>query len=271
VCSLLCRSLVVSSLVLPAAACAAVFPEIGTRMQAAPQGANLDPPPPEDRHFVRVVKGRVPPRARDGRTWDQVFGSLPDPYVRVIVNGVEMLKTNAASDTLEPTWQGSPSGNFKIVPGDRVEVQLWDASPLNDTPIGKRELKLQPEMFAGALELTLSGDCAVTLEILPAKAVWGAGFWYELRRGGVRVTRVVDASPASRAGLAQGDEILEIDGKATSAMSVDEVRSIFGAIPVGGVAMSVQHEDGATLKATIKEGPIYPLFSEHATLPVKPE
>jgi hypothetical protein len=252
-------------------ACAAVFPELSTRFDKAPAVGTLDPPPPEDRHFVRVVKGRVPPRARDGRTWDQAFGSLPDPYVRVFVNDKELMKTKPASDTLEPAWDASQGANYAIQVGDKVEVQLWDSNPLNDGIIGKKEFRLEAEQLGSDLDLELSGECGVTMAVLPAKAVWGAGFWYELRRGGARVTRVVDASPASRAGLQKGDEIVMLDGKPIETQSVDEVRSTLGAIPTEGVPLTLRHPDGTTLQATVKEGPIYPLFSDYATLPVVPD
>ena len=94
-----------------AGGCAAVYPELETRIGEAPAGMPLDPPPPDDRYFLQVLRGHVPERTRDGRTWDQLLGSLPDPYAKVLVNGVDLFRTNAQSDTLEPTWPGSPSGN----------------------------------------------------------------------------------------------------------------------------------------------------------------
>lgn len=252
-------------------ACAAVFPELSTRFDKAPASRTLDPPPPEDRHFVKVIKGRVPPRARDGRTWDQAFGSLPDPYVRVFVNEKELMKTKSASDTLEPVWDTTPGANYQIRVGDKVEVQLWDSNPLNDGIIGKKEFRLGAEQLGTEIDLELSGECGVTMAITPAKAIWGAGFWYELRRGGARVTRVVEASPATRAGMQKGDEIVILDGKPIETQSVDEVRSTLGAIPIQGVPMTVRHTDGTSLQLTVKEGPIYPIFSDYATLPLVPE
>lgn len=265
------RTLLVAVCATLLSACAAVFPELSTRFDKAPAVGSLDPPPPDDRHFLRVVKGRVPPRARDGRTWDQAFGSLPDPYVRVFVNDKELMKTKSASDTLEPVWDTSPGGNYQIQVGDKVEVQLWDSNPLNDGIIGKKAFRLEAEQLGAEIDLELSGECGVTIAVLPAKAIWGAGFWYELRRGGARVTRVVDASPASRAGIQKGDEIVMLDGKPVETQSVDEVRSTLGAIPTQGVSLTVRHIDGTTLQANVKEGPIYPLSGDYATLPVVPE
>ncbi len=249
--------------------CAAVFPELSTRIDKAPQ-MTLDPPPPSDRHYVRVVKGRVPPRTKGGQTWDQAFGSLPDPYVRVFKDGAEVVKTVSASDTLEPAWDAKHGGNFAIQAGDRLDIQLWDSNPLNDGIICKKDYKLEVSDMNGELDLELGPECGVVIELRPAKAVWGAGFWFELRRSSARVTRVLDASPASRAGLRPGDEIVDLSGAPVSGMSSDEVRSTLGSIPAAGIPMSVLHADGTALKLTVKEGPIYPLRSQYSQLPVEP-
>src|SRR5690349_9801903 len=94
--------------------CPAVHPELSTAVHPMPQSRPLDPPPPESLKWVRIVSARVPPRARDGRTWDQAFGSLPDPYVKLFLNGKELFRTPAQADTLEPTWPNGPRGNFQI-------------------------------------------------------------------------------------------------------------------------------------------------------------
>jgi membrane-associated protease RseP (regulator of RpoE activity) len=244
---------------------------MSTRLEAAPQGRPLDPPPPDDRLFVAIVSGTVPPRTRDGRSWDQVFGSLPDPYVKLKVDGAEIIRTDASSDTLSPTWESSPRGNFPIAAGAAVEVELWDSSALNDTPIGLKKFTLTADMIAeGEIELELSGEASVKVQLGPARAIWGAGFWYELRNSSSYVTRLIDASPASRAGMQVGDRILAIGGKQVDQLSPDEVRSALGSIPVDGVALTLQHGDGATLQATVKEGPIYPLFKDQKYLSVVP-
>jgi len=51
------------------AGCPAVYPELGTRMRPMPAGIALDPPPPGDLRWVRIVSASVPARTRDGRSW----------------------------------------------------------------------------------------------------------------------------------------------------------------------------------------------------------
>ena len=112
------------------AGCPAVYPELGTATRMAPAGAAIDPPSPENLRWIRITSARVPPRTRDGRTWDQALGSLPDPYAKLFVNDKELLRTPVQSNTLAPTWPEAPHGNFPIEPGDKLRVELWDNNAL---------------------------------------------------------------------------------------------------------------------------------------------
>lgn len=266
------RSIWFLPLALALTSCAAFFPELSTRFSEAPKAASYDPPPPPDRHFVRVVSGVVPPKARDGRDWGQAFGSMPDPFVKVFVNDKELFRTDPASDTFEPKWEKSTAANFRIALGDKVEVQLWHKGALTDTPVGVREQTLTPDMLDSEEVLfDLGNGAQVTLAILPAKPVWGLGFWFELRNDSAYVTRLVDSSPASRADVAAGDRILKIDDKPVEKMTVDEMKSLLSAFPAAGRTLALQHKEGATLQVTLKEGPIYPLFGDYQKLPVTPK
>ena len=100
------------------------------------------------------------------------------------------------------------------------------------------------------------------LGIEPGHAVSGAGLWYELRTESCYVTRMLQGSPAERAGLTKGDEIVEIGGRKVETMSADAIRSVFNAIPFDGVKLKVKHATGAAVDVVLKEGPIYPLYSE---------
>src|SRR5262249_46107267 len=125
-------------LALALAGCPAVYPELGTRTRTIPAGQPLDPPPPPELRWLKFLSGRVPARTRDGRPW-QANGKA-SAYAKLLANGVEVLKTSSEADTLEPTWANSPHGNFKILPTDRLRVELWDSNPINDKPIRWREL-----------------------------------------------------------------------------------------------------------------------------------
>jgi len=257
------HALVLFALAAPLAGCPAVYPELGTRTHTIPSGQPLDPPPPEGMHWLRFVSGRVPERTRDGRAW-QANGKA-SPYAVLLVNGVELFRTTPQGDTLEPTWPGSTRGNFRIAPTDRLRVELWDSNPINDKPIGLRELGRAGDLqtFEGQMRVDLEeGSAELRLAFEPAHAVSGLGLWYELRTTGCAITRLLEGSPAERSGILPGDEVLRIGPRDATTMSPDELRSAFNAVPMDGLKIVVKHPAGAVAEITLKEGPIYPTFAQ---------
>lgn len=261
------RSRLLASLALAATfvmGCPAVFPEVGTRLKVAPKDAILEPGPPETLVWIRFIGARVPEKTRDGRKWDQVLGSLPDPYAKLLVNGAELLRTTVQSDTLTPEWSDAPRGNFEIPRDAKLRVELWDSSPINDAPIGIKDFRqpLSEQLDDGKLRLELTGGGEVTIAFEPAHPMFGLGFWFELRNDSSFITRFVEGSPAERAGLKAGDEILSIGGRKVSGMKPDEVRSLLNSAPVSGLDLEVKRTDGTTVTLNVKEGPIYPTYKE---------
>ncbi len=254
----------VSLSVLPG--CPALYPEFGTRTRQVTAGVPLDPPPPEDLRWLRVLSAQVPERTRDGRTW-QTNGKFADPYAKVLINGREIFKTPVESNTLKPTWPDGPHGNVKIGFGDKLRVELWDANALYDKPIGVEEIRVtQDHLIQRELRIELDGGADMVLAFEPAHAMMGAGLWYELRTDSCFVTRLVERSPAERAGILAGDQILKIRARDVKVMSADEIRSLFNAIPLGGLELLVKHPDGSTAQVNLKEGPIYPEYLEHGPI-----
>jgi hypothetical protein len=257
----LIRSTAVAALLLSSlslAGCGAVYPELGTSISAMPAGVPVEPPPPEGRYYVEVVRAEMPSRTRGGRDWVEAYGSPPDPYVKVFLEDVEVMRTVTVSDSMEPVFAGSKKGNLDVVLGSEMRFELWDAGTLHDHPVDVKKLRIQAEMIDAAdqtIELPAGGR--IIVKIAPAKAVWGTGVWYQLHKSSAKVTRVLDGSPAWRAGLRSGDRVLAIDGQSTEALGADEIRSRLNAVPAAGLKLDVQHADGATLQAVLKEGPIY--------------
>jgi membrane-associated protease RseP (regulator of RpoE activity) len=250
-------------LALALAGCPAVFPELGTRTRTIPAGQPLDPPPPAELRWIHFVSARVPDHTRDGRTW-QADGKA-SPYAKLLVNGVELFRTNVQSDTLTPTWPGSTRGNFRVAPTDHLRVELWDANPLNDKPIGLRDLGAASDLkdFDGQVHVAFEeGLSDLLLAFEPAHAVSGLGLWYELRTVGCAITRLLEGSPAERAGILPGDEVVKIGAREASTMTPDEIRSAFNAVPLDGLALVVKHPTGAVTGVLLKEGPIYPTFAQ---------
>jgi len=248
--------------------CAAVFPELTTpvRMPVAEQA--VDPPPPPDLFWISVREGTAPEKTRDGRSWHELGGKLPDPYVVVFVNGKELLRTNPESSTLHPTWPGSPRGNFRIQRNDKLRVEMWQEG-LVKTPICVKNVGGDTEDWVGARQIRVScdGGAEVILAWEPAHGRVGYGFYYEMRTETVNVTRIFEESPAARAGLKSGDQIWSVDGQPTKGMKAGEIQGHFNAQRTEGVEIEFNRGGEAPRKITLKEGSIYQLFSEVGAIP----
>lgn len=250
------------------AGCPAVYPELPTRMRKALTEAALDPPPPENVYWLKFASARVPERTRGGKTWGESLGKLPDPIAKLYINDVLVMKTPPQSNTLEPTWPNGPRGNFKISPEDKLRIELWDSNTINDKPIIVRDVghidsdaRLNQRI---RFDYDVGGEVVLTVE--RAHAMLGLGLWYELRTESAFITRLMEGSPASRAGLAAGDEILKIGNGDVHTMSADVIQSAFNAVPSDGISLMVKHADGTTLSVTVKEGAIYPTYEQQPDL-----
>jgi hypothetical protein len=230
-------------------------------------GQVLDPSPPSDLKWIGFIGATIPVLTRDGRRWgNELSSGLPDPYVKLLVNRGELLQTTVQKGTLKPTWPNAPAGNFRIREDDRFRLEVWDARVINDHPIGIRDIgRLGSEDMGGVMNVETDSGVRVQIGIEPARGRVGYGFFYELRTYDVYVTRLFGESPASRAGLQAGDQILRIDDKNARDMSEGEIRSAFNAPRAEGVRMAIKHPNGAEVELTIREGAIYPLFSEIGT------
>jgi hypothetical protein len=260
------RAVLVFAIVLAGSAatgCAAVYPELGTRTRSIPAGQPLDPPPPDDVRWIKFLSAQVPDKTRDGRPWRA--NGKASPYAKMMKNGVELFKTVPQADTLTPTWPAGPRGNFHVAATDRLRVELWDSNPLDDKPIGSRELGTAEGISAadGKLVVDLDNGAELTLAFQPAHAVSGLGLWFELHTPGCAITRLLEGSPAERAGLLAHDEVLKMGNRDVSTMTPDEIRSAFNAVPLDGLSLTVKHaKDNSTTEVTLHEGPIYPTFEQ---------
>jgi hypothetical protein len=260
----LAHALVVAAL---AGSCSAVYPELQAPFRT-PRSHEVEDRPAGLKWIA--FKGAVVPEAtRDGRRWGGALERrAPDPYAILYVNGKPLLKTSSQANTLQPTWPDAPAGNFFLEPADRFRVELWDSNPINDHPIGIKEWKglTDEEERRGEIDLECDSGARVRIAFEPAHARFGLGFYYELRIGEASVTRVYKESPAGRAGLKPGDQILMVDDKPVAGMKKGELQSIVNTPHLEGMAMKVRRGNGQSFAVVLKEGPIFPTFSETGTL-----
>lgn len=241
--------------------CAAVYPEVKTRIGPAPPDAELEPPPPEQLLFIAFESVTVPRTTRGGRPWDDVGNPAPDPIGKVFIDNDELFRTPIEADVYQATWPSAPKRNYDVPEGAILRVEVWDANPLHDQPICIKEVKRlhQVARAAGRLDITCEGGARIQMELRPARPKFGLGFNYELRSKGSAITRVLALSPASRAGLSAGDELISVMGRSVAQMSAGELKSAINANLRNGVELTVRTKAGEIRSLTLHEGPIYSL------------
>lgn len=249
------------------AGCGAVYPEITSPLKAPPAGITLEPPPPKNLVYIGFKEGQAPERTRDGRAWHELGSKLPDPFAILFVNGKELIKTNPQSSTLTPTWPDAPKGNYRIEKTDKLRVEMWQSGLVN-APMCVKDLGSPDDEWLAARQVTINcpSGARVVLHFAPAEGQLGYGFYFELRTQAVYVSRVFEESPAARAKLEVGDQILAMGDKPVKAMSSGEMQSYVNAGKVEGIKLQVKKRGGETVDVELKEGGVYPLFSETATV-----
>lgn len=237
-----------------------------TRLEPPPKGLALKPPPPDDVYWVSFQAAKLPARTTGGQLWDEL-GGWPDPVAILYVDDREVLRTAAASDTIEPTW-GSPSGNLQIPDSASLRVEVEDQDAIKNLPIGKGRAgaPTTTDLSEGKMIFDLGSQSELILRVEPAHGLLGLGFDYEIVAGALYVKKVLSHSPASRAGLTVGDQIVGIGDRMLEGYKSREIRSTINTIGSKPKKVIVKHRSGTTETFELSVGPIYPLYDEYGEL-----
>lgn len=257
-----------SFVVLALAGCGAVYPEISSPVRSPPAGRALDPAPPKNLVYIVFSGAKIPSKTRDGRQWDSLGGAAPDPFAKLFLNDRELIRTPVQANTLEPTWPDQKKANYRLPENGAYRLEVWDSNAINNRPICMKTLHdLTEDVGPAPVEIECDSGARVVLRIEPAHARWGLGFSYELRtQGSVSITRVIDESPAARAGLVAGDKVIQIQGKPVAKMDDGEPQSLINANADVGIELVLRGANGQDRKMTVKEGVIYPGSADDSAL-----
>lgn len=244
--------------------CSAVYPELVTPVREVPAGYRFEPPPPDDLLYVTFVKATIPARTRDGRDWDSTGGSLPDVFAKLLVDKVPMVVTPVQSNSLQPTWPNQKRGNRRIPKNAQIVVELWDSNPINDRPICLERVRDLHEAAQGEgrIEVSCDSGAYVELQVEKARGTLGIGLSYELRTDEVFVTKVLRESPAARAKVYEGEQIVSIMGEPVKTMDDKRVRSLINANASTGLKLGLRDKLGREREVELRDGPIYASIDE---------
>jgi hypothetical protein len=215
--------------------------------------------------YIVFSSAKIPSQTRDGRQWDSIGGAAPDPFAKLFLNDRELLRTPVQANTLSPTWPDQNKANYRLPENGSYRLEIWDSNALNNRPICMKTLHdILEDVGPAPVDIECDSGARVELRVEPAHARWGLGFSYELRtQGSVAITRVVAESPAARAGLSAGDNVIEIQGKRVGTMDEGEPQSLINANADVGIELLVKGKGGVERKALVKEGVIYPTSGDN--------
>ncbi len=246
--------------------CGAVYPEMKTAVRTPPSNYSPNPAPPEDVLYLSFASAYIPQKTRDGRNWDSVGGSAPDPFAKLVIEGKEIIVTPVQANTRKPTWPDQVRANYRIPRGTWITVELWDSNPINNHPICRSRLSnIHDQAGDLPIEVNCESGARLTLSVEPPRPLLGLGMYYELQgEGRVRITRVIAESPAGRAGLVAGTKIVSIQGRDASTLDDLEIKSLVNANTRTGLALGVVLPSGERKDVSIREEAMYPLVGESA-------
>lgn len=205
------RLVIPGLIVLCAAVAACAYPRRSTSLSPAQDAERLGAPA----HVwqMRFASATVPPKRPGGLDWDS-GGGLPDVVARLYRDGELVFETPVQQDTLTPTFDASLPHNVWLPPSRELRLELWDQDQgPTDQPIGIwRGQGLPPNALPDAnARVNMANGASLTFRIAAPAAHRGLGIdQYELRGDTLRILRVIEHSPAGRAGITRGDDIIAI-------------------------------------------------------------
>ena len=188
---------------------------------APAEAANVRAPEAVTR--LRFVSAEIPLRQRGDLPWDDE-GSEADALVRVYRGDTLLYESEPVRDSVRPTFD-FVTDNLVLPSSADLRIELWDDDPGIPEPIGIwRGRGLPRTALPGAdSRLQLEGGATLLFRVEEPEVHRGVGVvLYESRGSSLHVLDVIERSPAGRAGIRAGDDIVAIGGKTIDELGADE-------------------------------------------------
>ena len=236
-----------------AASCA--YPRFHTALSAAEAGPSVATPNGVVR--IRFQGAEIPPTDGD-RQWDD-DGTGPDSYVRIYRDDELLFESEPAPNAIRPNFDFT-TPNLYLPTSSRVRIELWDddgvRQPASISAWTGRGLPPMALRDADA-HLTMDRHALLNFRVIAPTVERGVGILeFEARSDRLVVLEVVRFSPAGRAGLRAGDEIVSIGERAIADMSTAEAQSALSM--ASSRRASVRYErNGSSEEASIDGGYVW--------------
>ncbi|NCQ61157.1 MAG: PDZ domain-containing protein [Myxococcales bacterium] len=161
---------------------------------------------------LRFLSAVVPPQKRGGMAWDE-DGSAPDVSVRVYRDDHLVWQSTPVERGLSPELNVTPAENLYLPPDASVRIELWDVDSVAGDPIGVWQGRGLPSgaLLGANARVMLDSRAVLVMRVERARPQRGLGLaLYEVRSDRLLAVTVLPRSPASRAGLLEGDSIVAI-------------------------------------------------------------
>jgi hypothetical protein len=167
---------------------------------------------PGGMYTFQLISATAPETKISGLPWDD-DGSGPDLFVRLYVNERMVYESAVIENSTKPEWNRVLPHNVIIPRDSDFRIELWDYdTAVSADPIGRVEHRgLPPTAMPGALaRLQLDSATMLVISVNPPRPHRGVGLTVEVRPDLLKVLKVEPFSPAARAGIRSGDQIVGI-------------------------------------------------------------
>lgn len=235
------------------------YPRRATHISPAPAGVAGRDTAPADMWTLRIIDAGLPPLKPTGLPWDD-DGSGPDAYVRVLVDGQPVWKSEVIEDEVHPQWKVTLPNNIFIPDNRPFRIEVWDHDGgLGGDPLGYLAHTGLPPTATPDAEASLLLSNAATLRIVVSapRPQQGVGLEVEIHPDAMHVLKVLPYSPAARAGIVVGDRIVEIGPVYVSHMADQDALSRLSLAGDRGEKLVVVDKSGTRREIELDHDPLW--------------
>lgn len=179
---------------------------------------------PDRTYSITVVSAQTGNLRRGSLSWDD-GGGLPDCFVRIYRNDELVFESETIDDSIRPEWNQTTPRNVEVPSGAAIRLEVWDQDTLGADPVGIwRGIGMPANAESGVdARVLLEGESWLTIRLGSPRPHRGIGIrTFELRGDALRVVELEPHSPAGRAGIAVGDDIVAIGGRSVGSIAQND-------------------------------------------------